>query len=114
MEKVLKRKQLDDIIILNFENVKRFNITLAEQVKSEINELITNGNSKIVFDLTGVSFIDSSGFGAMVSVYNFAKENNAFFKICCISKEAMELVVVTKLDKVFEIYNTVDDCTNSF
>jgi anti-sigma B factor antagonist len=114
METVLEQNQIDDIITVNFNDVRRFNVTLADQVKNEFITIIEKGNKKIIFDLKGVAFIDSSGFGALVSIYNHAKENQAIFKICNVSSEAMELVQVTKLDKVFEIFPTIEECIKSY
>jgi len=114
MEKVLEKQVIEDISVFKFNNVKRFNIILADQVKTEIINCIKSGCKKVIFNFQDVSFIDSSGFGALVAIYSFAKENQAKFKLCNISKEAMELVIVTKLDHVFEIHATIEECIKSF
>ena len=114
MEKILDFKIVNNVIVYNFINVKRFNITIADHVRNELLAKIKTPKTNIVLDLQGVEFIDSSGFGALVYVFNKAKNTNSIFKLCNISKEAMELVAITKLDKVFDICPSVDDCINSF
>jgi anti-anti-sigma regulatory factor len=43
-----------------------------------------------------------------------ANNNYGFFKICNIHADVMDLFKLLKLHNVFEIYNTMDDCVNSF
>lgn len=114
MEKVLEKQVIEDISIFKFINVKRFNIILTDQVKNEIINCIKSGCKKVIFDLEDITFIDSSGFGTLVAIYSYAKENQAKFKLCNISKEAMDLVIVTKLDHVFEIFTSLDQSIKSF
>ncbi|RLD64636.1 MAG: anti-sigma factor antagonist [Bacteroidetes bacterium] len=104
-----------DILIASFEeNINKFNILISEDVKKELNKHLIKKGTKLILDLHDVDFIDSSGFGALVSAYKTSKLNNSFFKICNVSDETMELVQITKLDKVFDIYDKLDDCINSF
>ena len=114
MDKVLEYKEINGVIVYNFNNTKRLNITLADTVKSELISKISGSDTKLIIDFSGISFIDSSGFGALVSIFNEANKKGAKFKICSISKEAMELIVITKLDKVFEIHDSLEACLNSF
>ncbi|MCK4663808.1 MAG: STAS domain-containing protein [Bacteroidales bacterium] len=112
---MLKIRNINNITVINFDSdIKRLNVTISSKVKEQLLEIINKPNSKLILDFNGISFIDSSGFGALVNIYNKAKENNSYFKLCNISQETMELVFVTKLDKVFEIHDTLDGCLNSF
>lgn len=90
-------------------DVKKLNIIIADKVKQELNNLLDEGTNHLILDLNGISFIDSSGFGSLVTVFNHAKNLNAQFHLCGVSKETMELLRVTKLDQVFSIGKSVDD-----
>ena len=104
-----------DILIASFENnINKFNILISEDVKKELNKHLVTTGTKLILNLNGVEFIDSSGFGSLVSAYKTSKLNNSFFKICNVSDETMELVQITKLDKVFDIYDNLDNCIKSF
>ncbi|MBE9469412.1 MAG: STAS domain-containing protein [Bacteroidetes bacterium] len=108
-------KELKDILLASFENnINRFNILISEDVKKDLNKHLVNSGTKLILNLQGVHFIDSSGFGALVSAYKTSKLNNSFFKICNVSDETMELIHITKLDKVFDIYDNIDNCIISF
>jgi anti-sigma B factor antagonist len=100
----------EDVKVAMFtDDVKKLNIIIAEKVKQELNQALDNGLSHLILDLTGIAFIDSSGFGALVTVFNHAKNINAEFHLCGIAEETMELLKVTKLDQVFDIAGTSND-----
>jgi anti-sigma B factor antagonist len=79
-----------------------------------LNNIFNKPNTKLILNLQGISFIDSSGFGVFLSVMKTANINYGQFKICNINKEVMELFKLLQLHNVFEIYSNLDDCIKSF
>lgn len=102
-----------DIAIANITDNRKLNVLNAEEIKNALT-LILRDYDKLIFNLEGIVFIDSTGFGALITIFKRARENEKNFKMCNISPEAMELLKITKLDNVFEIYNTLEECINSF
>jgi len=111
---MLKIENINDVIIVSFKNANRFNAIIADQVKEEMKALFSSPNIKLILDLTGIQFIDSSGFGVFLSIMKTANNNYGFFKISNISEEVMELFKLLQLHNVFEIYNKRDDALKSF
>ena len=111
---MLKTETLGDITVVRFENVSRFNALNAESVKDKLKGFYDQPNTKLVMDLAGIDFIDSTGFGVFLSILKTANNHHGYFKICNIHPDVMELFKLLKLHNVFEIYNTVDDCVASF
>jgi len=111
---MLKTEKQDGIVIVSFKQTNRFNALTSESVKAEVKELFTSPNTRLVLNLKGISFIDSSGFGVFLSIMKTANNNYGFFKISNISDEVMELFKLLQLHNVFEIYNTVEDAIKSF
>ena len=68
----------------------------------------------LAFDLRGISFIDSSGFGVFLSALKASSNNYGQFKICNASEEVMELFKLLQLHHVFEIYDELNACIESF
>jgi anti-sigma B factor antagonist len=68
----------------------------------------------LVFDLKGITFIDSSGFGVLLSALKAASNNYGQFKICNVNSDVMELFKLLQLHHVFEIYDELDACLKSF
>ena len=111
---MLKSETRNGIEILSFENVSKLNILVAQSLKEEIAQYLNKPGKKIVLNLDGIEYVDSSGFGALLSILRNAKNNDSSFKVCNISEDVMELVKLLQLHNVFEIYNDVESCVNSF
>jgi len=111
---MLKTETIDDIIVVRFNNVNRFNALIAEPVKEQLKNYFKKPKTKLVLNLENINFIDSTGFGVFLSIMKTANNNYGFFKICNINPEVMELFKLLQLHNVFEIYNTLDDCIKSF
>ncbi len=111
---MLKTENINDVIVVKFDNVNRFNALIAEPVKEQLKGYFSKPNIRLVLNLDGISFIDSTGFGVFLSIMKTANNNYGYFKICSISSEVMELFKLLQLHNVFEIYSTLDDCIKSF
>ena len=111
---MLKHESNNEIEILRFDNVSKLNILIAQSLKEEVAQYLTKANTKLVLNLEGVEYVDSSGFGALLSILRNAKNNDSQFKICNISPEVMELVKLLQLHNVFDICDNVDQCIESF
>ncbi|MFT4560406.1 MAG: anti-sigma B factor antagonist [Gammaproteobacteria bacterium] len=64
-------------------------------------------------DLSGVSYIDSSGVASLVEGYQTAKKKNLKFGLLGVSSPAMSVLELARLDKVFPIYASVEECVNT-
>ena len=103
-----------DILIAKFTSEDRFNALITEPVKEMLLSYYATPDTKLVIDLEGIKFIDSSGFGVFLSLMKAANNSNGRFKICNIKPDVMELFQVLQLHNVFDIYNNVEECISSF
>jgi anti-sigma B factor antagonist len=62
----------------------------------------------VVVDMSGVSYIDSSGIASLVEAYQTARRNAGRFTLASISQPAMRVLQLARLDKVFAIAPTVE------
>lgn len=111
---MLETKNINDILVVRFKGPQRLNALIAEPVKEQLLEYFNKANTSVVFDLQGVSFIDSSGFSVFLSAMKAANNNYGQFKICNVNSELMELFKLLQLHHVFEIFNELDPCIESF
>lgn len=84
--------------------------TLREAVKG----LLANGKTRIVINMANVDFIDSSGLGALVGLYSTANARGARIKLSAITKRFHELLQITKLLTVFDVFDNEADAVASF
>jgi anti-sigma B factor antagonist len=103
-------KNNPDYNIVGFETKnQKLTAPIADNFKAQLYQLLDNDNKKIILDMENIAFIDSSGFGAIVAVYNHAKNAQLELSLCNIAPMVMNLIKITKLDQVFVIYNSVED-----
>lgn len=107
-------EKIEDVLVISFENETKLNVAVSQSFKIEVSKLIDQPNMKVVITLGGVDYIDSSGFGSLLSVLRVAKNNNTQLKLCNIAPEVMELVKLLQLQTVFDIRDSVNDCLKSF
>jgi len=111
---MLKTETRNGVLIVKFHNTNRLNALIAEPVKEELKSYFSTPNTKLVLNLEGIEFIDSTGFGVFLSIMKTANNNYGYFKITNISEEVMELFKLLQLHNVFELYNNIEDAVNSF
>jgi anti-sigma B factor antagonist len=111
---MLKTDRINNVIIVRFDNIDRFNALITEPVKEDLKSLFNKPDTKLILNLEGIRFIDSSGFGVFLSILKTANNNHGQFKLCNIEPEVMELFRLLQLHNVFEIHNNLDDCVKSF
>ncbi len=69
---------------------------------------------KVVLNMKGVEYIDSTGLGALVMVGTQTKSAGGAAKLVYLNRIAMELLVMTKLDTIFEVFDDETDAESSF
>ena len=111
---MLKTETIQDIIVVRFDNVNRFNALIAEPVKEQLKKYFVKPKTKLILNLENIDFVDSTGFCVFLSIMKTANNNYGFFKICNINSEVMELFKLLQLHNVFEIYSSLEDCVESF
>lgn len=89
--------ELDGRIVLGEEST-----SFREKMKS----LIAEGKKKIVLNMAEIKYIDSSGLGTMVAAHLSAKNQGASVRICHLGQKFHEILQMTKLLTVFDVYDT--------
>ncbi len=77
------------------------------QLTDRLSEIAHSGQELVVVDLSWLSFIDSTGLGALVAARNQAEEAGSAFRLVCRSERMLKLFRITGLDSVFDIHATV-------
>lgn len=85
-------------------------VVLRDWVRNEI----TSGKQQMVINLADVNYIDSSGLGELISAFTTAKNRGVTLKLLNLTKRIHELMQITKLYTVFDVYDDEDEAVNSF
>ncbi len=70
-------------------------------------------SDRVLVDLSGVSYIDSSGIASLVEALQASKKNGKQFALAAASEPTRRVLELARLDKVFTIYATVDEGINA-
>ena len=111
---MLKIEKINNITVVRFDNIDRFNALITEPVKEDLKSFFNNTGTRMILNLEGIKYIDSSGFGVFLSILKTATNSKGTFKICGISPEVMDLFKLLQLHNVFTLYPTLDECLDSF
>ena len=103
----------DKIDIITF-SVNKINALITDEIREGINRVFDNANSKVIIDLKGVEYIDSSGFGCFLSVMRTARNNYGVLKFANPEPGVMELCQTLHLHTIFQIYDDINSCLSSF
>lgn len=103
---------LDNISILKISG----DITLynAGELKQKINQLMSEGVLRIVLDLSGVAFIDSSGIGAMISVKTLLKKKGGDIKLSNAGDTVKSVFTLTRLNQIFDFRESAEEAAAAF
>ncbi len=71
-------------------------------------------NKHLVLNLGGVNYIDSGGLGTLVALYTTARNAGGAIKLAALTQRVGDLLQVTKLVTVFDVYDSVEEAVQSF
>ncbi len=99
----IETRTIGDIRILDCSG----KITLGEgtmAVRNTVRDILKNNGKKIILNLADVNYIDSSGIGELVSTYTTVTNNGGRLVLLNLTKKIQELLAITKLLTVFQVY----------
>jgi len=106
-------REVDGVTVLDLNG----RITLGEgsvQLGEAIRDLISKGSKTILLNMGDVNYIDSSGLGELVSAYTTAKNQGAQVKLLSLTKKVKDVLQLTKLYTVFDIYDDEASAIGSY
>ena len=86
----------------------------ASALREKVGTITAGGVKNLVLNLANVDYIDSTGLGALVMCATTLRKSGGVVKLLNLNRRNIELLVMTKLATVFEIFNDEQDAVNSF
>jgi len=109
----IQQREREGIVILSLEH----RITVGQEasaLREKVSSLAAEGLRNIILDLAGVDYIDSTGLGALVICATRLRKIGGNVKLLNLTPRNVELLVMTKLATVFEIFTDETEAVNSF
>lgn len=106
-------RQAGDVTILDLKG----KITIGSgdvALRNAIQEVMNNGAKKVLINMADVSTIDSSGIGELVSAYTTATNRGAKLKLINLPAKVTDILTITQLITVFDVYDSEAEGVASF
>jgi anti-sigma B factor antagonist len=88
--------------------------TESGSLSNAVNRLVSEGKSNLILNLKQVDSLDSSGLGMLVVCFAVIQQQGGTLKLTNVSRRHMELLILTKLTGVLELFDDERDAVNSF
>jgi anti-sigma B factor antagonist len=108
----IRSREQEGIKILDLNG--KLTVGAASDLREKVNEQVAAGNLHQILNLKEVDYIDSTGLGTMVICYMSLQKAGGALKLCQLNRRNLELVLLTKLSTVFQIFNEEQEAINSF
>ncbi len=92
----------------------RLDVAGAPALKDAISEAVKNGQPRVVLDLEGVSFVDSTGLGSVIAALKQIRSSQGDLRLAAPNQQVRVVLELTTLDRVFPYYSTVEEALTGF
>ncbi|MBM3202361.1 STAS domain-containing protein [Candidatus Woesearchaeota archaeon] len=104
----ISTRQQDDTLILSIEE-ERLDAHNSPELREFVLKLLGEGQIRFILDLSGVSFVDSSGLGVLLSGYKNVNLQSGRFCLTGLHPRVQAMFELTRLDQVFEIHASLNE-----
>jgi anti-anti-sigma factor len=92
----------------------RLDVAGAPALKDAIGEALKNGQPRVVIDMEGVSFVDSTGLGSVIAALKQIRSAQGDLRLAAPNQQVRVVLELTTLDRVFPYYSTVEEALTGF
>jgi len=92
----------------------RLDVAGAPALRDAIGDAVRNGPSKVVIDMEGVSFVDSTGLGSVIAALKQIRSSQGELRLAAPNQQVRVVLELTTLDRVFPYYATVEEALTGF
>jgi anti-sigma B factor antagonist len=109
----ITERQAGDVTILDMNG----KVTIGEgsvALRTTIRRLLGEGKNKILLNLSGVGYVDSSGIGEFVSSFTAVNKEGGTLKLLKLTQKIQDLLAITKLLTVFDVFDEESEALSSY
>ena len=100
---MLQIKQKENTYIVSFFNVSRLNLVNTRLINEDLQNLVKQPNSRLIFNLQGITFVDSSAFQRLIDVVKYAHSYGSEVTFMNVSEEVKELINLVEATDLFHV-----------
>jgi anti-sigma B factor antagonist len=108
----IKESTREDVVVLTLKG--RLTIAESSSLREAVTQITAASKNNVVMDLSALEYIDSTGLGNLVIYYTTMKKQGGALKLVNLNKRNIELLLLTKLHTIFEVFTDLQDAVNSY
>ncbi len=109
----IKEQMQGDIAIIELKG-KLMGGPETAAIHTKVKELVADGVKKVVIDLGKVTWMNSTGLGALMGSMTTLRNADGDLKLSRVTEKVKSLFMITKLITIFDTFDTVEEATNAF
>lgn len=102
----------NNVKVIKFEG--KLDLSLSISIETELDKFISEGTIYMMFDLSGVEYLSSSGLRVFIVFMRSLKEKGGKLVLACVPDTVKKIFKTVELDDLFEVYDSVSDGLASF
>jgi anti-sigma B factor antagonist len=109
----IAQREREGVILLDLKG----RITIGEEAtmfRAAFEQVASRSGSRLLLNMLEVDYVDSTGLGALVMCSTHLKKSSGVAKLVNVNRRNIELIVMTKIDSIFEVFDDETDAINSF
>jgi anti-sigma B factor antagonist len=87
----------------------RLDLTNVDTFRAAVLSTVAHGDTSVIVDFAALTFIDSSGLGALVGAYRQARDHGGDLRIVAPNPQVLDILTLMRIDRVLPPYPTIDD-----
>lgn len=103
-------REINEYVVITAQT-DRLDVVNMNEMKEAMLAVVEAGSHRVVIDLSGVSFIDSSGLSSLISLLKRLNTVGGSLRLCGLQEQPRELFQITQLNKLFKIVDTCEEAT---
>jgi anti-sigma B factor antagonist len=86
----------------------------CQRISQEVDQLVGRGQNRVIFDFSGVDYLDSAGIGTLVSCLTKIKNSGGEMRLAGLKAMVAGVFKLTKIDTIIKLFPTVDEASQNF
>jgi anti-sigma B factor antagonist/stage II sporulation protein AA (anti-sigma F factor antagonist) len=111
-EVIIRSERKGDVLLLHLQG--RLDVLSSQSTEKQVVSLIRKGESNVLLDFTEVNYLSSAGMRMLLSIFKCVKDASGKLAVCSVDDGVMDVLKLSGLDDVLEVYATQDEALQRF
>ena len=106
-------KLIDEVVVISIDEEELFSVD-SDKILTMVKAAIEKGNASFIIDMNKVKYLNSTGINLLIAVLTLIRNNDGELVLASISEKIKSLLIITKLNSIFNVRSSVDESIEFF